>query len=129
MMNKKLEKKLDKAFSEYIRFRDTRGGFGRCVSCGAYKDYGQLDAGHFINRKWRATRWHEDNVHAQCIPCNRFSEGDAAGYALYMLDRYGRDKVDYLRSLSRTTAKFTDSEGELMLLDFKKKLKDLTKRV
>lgn len=125
-MNKKLEKRLDKAFSKYIRARDTRQGWGKCCSCGSIKAYGELDAGHFINRKWRAVRWDEKNVHVQCIACNRFGEGDAAGYALFMFDKYGHDAVDYLRALSRETAKFTDSEGELMLADYRKKLKDLT---
>ena len=79
--------------------------------------------------KWRATRWHPQNVHVQCISCNRFGEGDAAGYALYMLDRYGKNKVEFLRALSRETAKLTDSEGELMIKDLKLKLDELNKKI
>jgi hypothetical protein len=124
-MKKPLEKKLDVAFSRFIRARDTKAGYGVCCSCSQYKEYSQLDAGHFINRKWRATRWDEKNVHAQCIACNRFGEGDAAGYAIFMLDKYGRDTVDYLRAMSRETAKFSDSEGELLIKEYKRKLKEL----
>lgn len=124
-MKKSIEKRLDVVFSKYIRARDTKDGWGRCCSCGQLKAYEQLDAGHFINRKWRATRWHESNVFAQCIACNRFGEGDAAGYALFMLDRYGKEKVEYLRALSRETAKYTDFEGELLVKEYKEKLKEL----
>lgn len=124
-MKKTLEKKLDVVFSQYIRNKETKAGFAKCCSCGNFKPYEELDAGHFINRKWRSTRWHEDNVHAQCIACNRFDEGNSAGYAVYMLDRYGRDRVDYLLSLSRTTAKFTDFDGEMMIKLYKQKLKEL----
>lgn len=124
-MKKPLEKKLDKVFSEYTRKKETKDGYGKCVSCGVFKDYSQLDAGHFINRKWRATRWDERNVHIQCISCNRFSEGNAAGYALYMLDRFGRSEVEYLHALSRETARFSDSEGELLIKEYKQKLKEL----
>lgn len=124
-MNKKIEKKLDAVFSKYIRARDTSDGWGRCCSCGTIRPYEGLDAGHFINRKWKATRWEERNVHAQCISCNRFGEGDASGYALFMLDKYGRETITYLRGLSRETARFTDSEGELMIADYKRKLKEL----
>jgi hypothetical protein len=124
-MNKKLEKKLDVVFSKYIRAMETKQGYGTCVSCKALKPFEQFDAGHFINRKWRATRWHEDNVHIQCRSCNRFDEGNSAGYALYMLERYGKNHLEYLQGLSRETAKFTDSEGELLLNDYKKKLKAL----
>ena len=122
---KTLVKKIDEAFSEFIRRRDTKDGWGKCCSCGAIKAYEQLDAGHFINRKWLATRWHEDNVHAQCISCNRFGEGDSAGFALFMLDKYGREHVEYLQALSRTRAGFSDFGGELMLKEYKQKLKEL----
>jgi len=128
-VKKSIEKRLDKVFSEYVRKKETKNGWGKCVSCGTPKSYEQLDAGHFINRKWRATRWLEENVHIQCIACNRFGEGDAAGYALYMLGRYGQKKVEYLQALSRETAKFTDSEGELMIKDFRQKLDELNKKI
>jgi 5-methylcytosine-specific restriction endonuclease McrA len=124
-MKKTIEKRLDKAFSDYIRKRDTKDGYGKCCSCGRLKPYSELDCGHFINRKWRATRWHEENSHAQCIACNRFGESDAGGYALFMLDKYGREKIEYLRALSRETAKFTDIEGELMVKAYRDKLKAL----
>lgn len=125
-MKKTYEKKLDKIFSEFVRKKETKDGWGKCVSCNAIKAYEQLDAGHFINRKWRSVRWDEDNVHIQCIACNRFNEGNGVGYTLYMVDRYGRDKVDYLLAISRETARFTDSEGLLMIADYKKKLKEYT---
>lgn len=124
-MKKSIEKRLDVAFSKYIRVKETKDGYGRCVSCGAYKAYDQLDAGHFINRQWRSLRWSEENVHVQCIKCNRFDEGNAVGYTLYMVDKFGRDKVDYLRALSRTTAKFSDFDGEMMIKDYRNKLKEL----
>lgn len=126
-MNRALEKKLDYAFKRWVRFRDTEQHgttrAGRCCSCGAWKLFDELDGGHFINVRWRSTRWHEKNVHAQCRSCNRFDEGNAAGYALFMLDKYGKDTVDYLRALSRETAKFSDFEGELMLKDYRARLK------
>lgn len=124
-MKKTFEKKLDTIFSRYIRLKETKDGWGKCCSCGKIKSYEQLDAGHFINRKWRATRWDERNVHIQCIACNRFGEGDAAGYALFMLDRFGRDTIELLQSLSRTTAKYSDFEGELMIKEYSQKVKQL----
>ena len=124
-MNRTLVKKIDKVFSLYIRKRDSKNGVSICCSCGVRKPYEYFDAGHFINRRFMATRWREDNCHAQCRSCNRFSEGDAAGYALFMLDKYGKKQVEYLRALRQQTAKFTDTEGELMLADLKQKIKDL----
>lgn len=126
-MKNPLVKKLDKVFSEYIRKRDTKNGYANCVSCGKFTPYEQLDAGHFINRKWHSTRWNELNVHAQCRACNRFDEGNKGGYAIYMLNNYGQKKVEYLQALSRERAGYTDSDGELMIKEYKQKLKELEK--
>ncbi len=104
-----------------IRKRDDLGGYFKCCSCGQLKDIKQADAGHFINRKWMMTRWREDNVHAQCRACNRFDEGNAAGYAMFMIEKYGKKHVDYLEGIKRQTANFSDFEGELMLKDFKRR--------
>lgn len=129
-MNRTLEKKLDYAFKRWVRFRDTEPHgdtrTGRCCSCGGYKLFDELDGGHFINVKWRATRWHEQNAHAQCRACNRFDEGNAAGYAIFMLNKYGQKQVEYLMALSKTAAKWTDFDGELMLKDYRQRLKALT---
>ena len=124
-MKSALVKKIDYAFKRYIRLRDTEDGAFRCCSCGAYKPYAQADGGHFINCRWMATRWREDNVHAQCSSCNRFSEGNASGYALFMIDKYGREHVEYLNVLSRETMKYTDAEGEFLLKEYRKKYKEL----
>lgn len=118
-------RKLDAVFSKFIRLRDAPNGYGTCCSCGNPTLYGNGDAGHFINRKHFPTRWHEENVHFQCRSCNRFDEGNAAGYALFMLEKYGKDKVEYLRALSREPSKFTAIEIELLIQDYKKKTKEL----
>jgi hypothetical protein len=128
-VKKTIEKKLDKVFSQYIRLRDTEEmdgiRVGVCCSSGKRITYEQGDAGHFINRKWRATRWHEENVHLQSISDNRFNEGNPAGYALFMIEKYGKEHVEYLLALSRERAGFTDSDGELMIKEYKKKIKGL----
>lgn len=117
-----LERKLDNLFSKYIRKRDTKSGVGRCCSCGRLIMFSQGDAGHFINRRWRSLRWREDNVHLQCRHCNRFDEGDSAGYALFMIKKYGQKHVEYLSLLKNETAKFSVGDLRLMIQEYKKKL-------
>lgn len=90
------------------------------------KPYEQADAGHFINRRFMATRWREDNVHAQCRHCNRFSEGDAAGYAIFMIKKYGQSHVEYLNALKNQLCKYTDTELDLLIKDYREKVKRLT---
>lgn len=116
--------RLDVVFGKFIRRRDTENGYGKCCSCNKIISYRDGDSGHFVNRRWMATRWREDNSHFQCRSCNRFEEGNAAGYALFMLDKYGREHVEYLRALSRETARFTIPEIELLITEYKNRLKN-----
>ena len=65
-----LVKKLDRVFSLYIRLRDTMpGGYVRCISCGQIKKFEDVDCGHFHSRRHMATRFDEDNAHAECRHC------------------------------------------------------------
>ena len=128
MPSKTLVKKLDIVFSKYIRARDSKDGMFRCCSCGQLKPYEQADAGHFVNRRWMATRWREDNVHAQCRSCNRFDEGNAVGYTLFMISKYGQPHVEYLNSLKNAGCKYTDFELELLIKEYKAKFKGLNKQ-
>jgi len=126
MASKTLVKKLDVIFSKYIRLRDSSNGVFLCCSCTQYKPYEQADAGHFINRRWMATRWREDNVHAQCRSCNRFDEGNAIGYTMFMIDKYGKEHVEYLQALKNGGYKYSDFELNLLIAEYKQKVKDLS---
>jgi len=120
---KQLIAKLDKLFSKFIRLRDTPNNIFKCCSCGQIKDYKQADCGHFINRRWMATRWREDNCHAQCRSCNRFDEGNAVGYTMFMINRYGKEHVEYLESIKNTGWKPTEFELQVLIKEYKEKLK------
>jgi hypothetical protein len=122
---KNIKHKLDYTFSRYIRLRDTQEGYGHCCSCNKRILFEEGDAGHFINRRWMSTRWREDNVFLQCRPCNRFDEGNAAGYGMFMIDKFGKKHVEYLNALKYEYTKYTEPEIELLIKEYKKKIKDL----
>ncbi len=70
-----LTKKLDKIVSEYIRKRDcllTTWTITHwvCITCWEKKEYSHFDAGNFVSRANRATRWNEFNISLQCKVCN-----------------------------------------------------------
>lgn len=60
-----------------------------------------MHAGHFIPRGCRTTRWHEQNVHAQCCGCNTYRFGEQAKHLLQIESRYGRAMVTTLMDLER----------------------------
>jgi len=51
-----------------------------------------MDAGHFVNRQFKALRFNEKNVNAQCRHCNRFCEGNGAEYSLFMIKNTGLER-------------------------------------
>lgn len=128
MASKPKIKSMDRVFSEFIRLRDSKDGYFTCCSCWEMKPYEQADAGHFINRKWMATRYREDNVHAQCRACNRFDEGNSVGYARFMDKKYGAEHVDMLMAMKREPQKWTDFELDLLIKDYRQRVKDLKKK-
>ena len=110
-------------FSKFIRLRDClkttdTTTHGRCYTCGAYKEFSELDAGHYIKSTHKQIKFDERNVHAQCQKCNRFEGGQEAVYTLKMLDEYGREVIDELMS-KKGSYKFTREE----LIELRKKYK------
>lgn len=118
-------KKADKYFSEYIRLRDTGpGGFGYCITCNKKAHISELDAGHFIDRSKKATRYNENNVNAQCITCNRFQSGRQYEHGKAIDKKYGKGTADKLLKTSQQIIKAGQSFYEEKAEIYKKKLND-----
>ena len=117
---------LDKWFSIYIRLRDADDdGNCRCCSCSKVGFWKEMDAGHFIPRQNKSTRYHGRNVFAQCRSCNRFYNGNPAGYSKYIISRFGTDILDELIQLSHQAKKWTQFEIDNMRDYYKQKAKEL----
>ncbi len=120
---KNLIKKLDTVFSKYIRLRDAdTEGYCRCSTCGEVHHWTKIQAGHFISRKHYATRWNEDNVHAQCVACNVFRYGEQYKFSLYLGDKLSKELLEK----SRLIAKFTDIEIKEMIDDYNDRIKQFS---
>ena len=94
-----------KLCSEYNRRKDadSDGIVECCCGCGRKDHWKLFDAGHFIPRaRGKAVYWLPENIHAQAPACNRFDvERAKIGYTLFMIDRYGRQKIDELQAQAR----------------------------
>ncbi len=121
-----LVKALDKVFSQFIRLRDTPGGVGRCISCQKVITYSDCDCGHYINRKHMTTRYDEKNCNAQCRSCNRFDEGNMQGYRRGLINKIGEKETDLLEVKKHGTSTMGTFELEILILDYKKKVKELS---
>ena len=106
-----LKARLDKEFSLYIRLRDAMpNGYFRCISCGQIKPFEQADCGHYHSRRHMSTRWDEDNAHAECRACNRFSADHLIQYEKNLKAKIGQQRFDKLAWKAAQTKKWTDFE-------------------
>ena len=111
-----LKKKADEVFSRYIRQRDEKLG---CISCGVFKPWKEMQAGHFVPRRHLATRYHEWNVNGQCFACNCFLKGNMVKYAVNLKLKYGDKIIEELDELSKKVGQFKRADYEDIINNYK----------
>lgn len=87
-----------KWMSRYIRMKAAdQNGYAECVTCGAVKHWKDLDAGHFHSKnKGNSAFFLEENVHCQCVTCNRFQDSNGPRFSVYMREMYGDEFLESL---------------------------------
>lgn len=129
-MRSKLDDKLWRVFSEFIRIRDAKfgNGIGKCYTCGKLIHYKDGDAGHYEKRQHENTKYDERNNHLQCHKCNRYDGGRQSDYAEHLIRDYGQGILQELNQ-----AKFIpvfnrdDKWHEEKIKYYKEKVKELKK--
>jgi hypothetical protein len=85
--------KAQKAVNAFIRARDEGQP---CISCGRHHA-GKVNAGHYRSRgAMAALRYHHDNIHLQCEPCNTAKSGNQLEYRIRLIKKIGIEKVEWL---------------------------------
>ena len=75
------------------------------------KHYKEMQAGHWIPQaQGNACRYLDDNVWVQCYRCNVNLGGNGPEYSAFMEYAVGKERMNELRQLSKTTKKFTVDE-------------------
>lgn len=110
-----LKKLADKYFSIFIRTRDD----GVCFTCGVKKPINEMQAGHFFSRAKLAVRYHEKNVHCQCVRCNIFLKGNTAVYAAKLAQKYGEGILSELSIRSQKLNQFKAQDYEDVINRYK----------
>ena len=105
-------------------------GYCSCVTCGVTRHYkDSMQGGHFIGRRWTATRLLEENIHPQCARCNGPLKGNPVAYTLFMIDQYGREFVDELELLKHQNKKWLRYELEEMMTELRENIREQESRV
>lgn len=104
-------------------------GLATCVTCGKRQHYKDMDGGHFISRKWTATKLVEENVHPQCKGCNQYASGRHDDYSLFMVDTYGIEMVRELNDKKRELCKQNRIELEDIKIELKLRIAEQAVRL
>jgi hypothetical protein len=109
-----LIKKADKYFSLAIRYRDAEkrpdGWWVQCITCSKWIPLKQCHAGHFMSRRYYATRWDDENVNGQCAGCNTFRYGEQYKYGVAIDLKYGAGTAARLARQSQEIRRITSYE-------------------
>ncbi len=111
-----------KVFNTYIRLRDK----GKpCISCGQI-DRGKRDAGHFFSvGAYPNLRFNENNVHAQCVHCNRDKHGNVKEYDLRLQKILSKEDYQNLLKQRHEPLKLSIDEVKELIAIYKQKIKEL----
>ena len=130
---KKYSKWLDELQTIFNKFIRTRDKNRVCISCQkplisnltAWK--AQYDAGHFYNvNGYPNLRFNEDNVHGQCVRCNRDLHSNNTEYAIHLPERIGVDRLIELQSIRHNTPlKLSIPEIKELKSHYRKRIKQL----
>lgn len=101
-------------------------GYVSCVTCGKTRQWNDgMQGGHFIGRKWLATKLMKENIHPQCSCCNGPLKSNPVQYTLFMIDTYGRDFVDELEVLKHQSRKYYRSEVMEIIKNLRERIREL----
>ena len=118
-------KKADKYFSEYIRRSHAKNDLCKCITCGAIKHWKDIHCGHFMSRRYQATRYDEKNTAPQCAGCNTYNQGRQYEFSRWIDATYGEGTADNLLMKSQMLCKRTKYDFEQISEEYKQKLKQL----
>lgn len=123
-----LETHLDIVFSLYIRLRDAMpNGLVRCISCGKVFPFDMIQCGHYHSRRSLATRWDEDNCHAECATDNCFNPDHLDGYKANLIAKIGQDRFDALNIRAHGMRKWSGDELRRMIRHYTSEARRLSK--
>jgi len=117
-------------FSKYIRLRDCmkmgNKEVFKCVSCGVLTHFTKWDAWHFISRSYKATKFDERNVYAQCISDNRFKSWCWNEMYEHIKKLHWQEVIDELMLKSKEIVRYVDYSA---IADFyRKKYNEMLKK-
>jgi len=113
---------LDTLFSKYIRQKYADfGGYVECAHCGVVRHWKEMECGHYMKRRHRATRYDERNAAPLCSPCNQRDEEIRP----WLVREFGETEVQDVERKAKRIYKKGPVDDEMMKATLQQKLKEL----
>ncbi len=120
-----LDKQLWKLFSLYVRQNHANeNGHIVCITCGVWRHWKACDAGHYLSRRHKITKFDEYNVFPQCKQCNGPGGGGKPEEYKKFLDLNYPGHSERLEALIRKPVKFDKFDYIRLINHYKDKLKE-----
>ena len=111
-------------FNKVVRERDKNKD---CISCGVSLKNRKFDAGHYYSQGGHSSlRYDFENVHGQCVPCNRELSGNLHKYRLGLIERVGEEVLDELEFKAHIQVRYTIQELKDKIQEYKKYYREMT---
>jgi hypothetical protein len=120
------KRKAWKAFSDYIRLRDslkTTGGpdYCKCITCGKVVPYEQIQCGHAIGGRTNGILFDEELCNGQCRSCNVDHGGEYQMFKYKLIQEHGEAWWAVKEQVKRATTKYTEFDYELIAKKYREK--------
>lgn len=123
---KTLIKKLDAAFSQYIRWRDADAdGLVKCITCDTKKHVSKMHCGHLFSRRYYSIRWHPKNSAGQCPSCNLYDQGRQWVMAKEIDKKHGEGTAEGMHQRTQDSRKYTNEELIQLIIYYKRLTDDM----
>lgn len=79
-----------------------------------------MQNGHYISRRFLSVRWNDINCHVQCPKCNIELGGNLEIYTRKLIDEYGQEAIDNLKSIVSRNEKVDNDVIEKIIKKYRK---------
>jgi hypothetical protein len=124
------KRKAWKAFSDYIRLRDSLKTTGtpdycKCITCGKVVPYEQIQCGHAIGGRTSGFLFDEELCRGQCRSCNVDHGGEYQMFKYKLVQKHGEAWWAMKEQAKRTSAQYTEFDYELIAGKYRDMVKAL----
>ncbi len=121
--------RIDRLFSQYVRAKYIEeDGQIQCATCETRDTYKNMQAGHFMSRRYTNTRWADHNVLPQCKACNMFNQGRQWLMGREIDKRFGAGTAQAMHKQSRETKRMTLRELNALHNELERKVEKYNPR-